>query len=87
MNEELITKVASIIEQWNPLGSAANTTDNLDGYRYEAIDIIATIQLSGSLDNVKKSIEQVLTQAFNIELNKAKLTKASKDIEALLNTN
>jgi len=85
MNEELITKVASIIEQWNPLGSAANTTDNLDGYRYEAIDIIATIQLSDSSDNVKKSIEQVLTQAFNIELNQTQLIEATSKIKNLLN--
>ena len=86
MNEDQISKVASVIEEWNPLGSAANTTDNLDGYRYEAIDIIATIQLSNSSDKVKTSIEQVLTQAFNIELNQAKLAEATDKIKSLLNS-
>lgn len=86
MNKDKITKVASVIEEWNPLGSAENTTDNLDGYRYEAIDIIATIQLSNSSDKVKTSIEQVLTQAFNIELNQSKLAEATDKIKSLLNS-
>ena len=45
MNEELIIKVANVLEEWNPLGEAANTVEQLDGYRYEAIDIILPAQL------------------------------------------
>ncbi len=33
------------LEEWNPLGDAANTVDGLDWYRYAAIDIISTIEL------------------------------------------
>jgi len=44
MHEEQITEVAKVLEEWNPLGDAANTVDGLDGYRYEAIDIISTIE-------------------------------------------
>jgi len=45
MNEEQILNVAKVLEEWNPLGEAANTEEQLDGYRYEAIDIISTVQI------------------------------------------
>ena len=31
MHEEQITQVAKVLEEWNPLGDAANTVDELGG--------------------------------------------------------
>ena len=84
MNEELIIKVANVLEEWNPLGEAANTVEQLDGYRYEAIDIISAIKIVNGPRKIKESIEQVLTQAFNIDLDKARLEEATKEIKELL---
>lgn len=84
MHEEQITQVAKVLEEWNPLGNAANTVDGLDGYRYEAIDIISTIELLAGPNKVKKAICQVLTEAFNIEVDQAELAKAAKRVESLL---
>ena len=84
MNEELIIQVANVLEEWNPFGETANTVEQLDGYRYEAIDIISAIRIVNGPDKIKKSIEQVLTQAFNIDLNKVKLEEATKKIKDLL---
>ena len=84
MNEEQIIEVAKVLEEWNPLGEKANTVEQLDGYRYEAIDIIATIKIVNGADKVKKSIEQVLTQAFNNELSQVKLAEAANKIVNLL---
>jgi len=84
MNEEQIVKVANVLEEWNPLGEAANTVEQLDGYRYEAIDIISTIKIVNSPGKIKESIEQVLTQAFNIDLDKDKLDEATNKIKNLL---
>ena len=84
MNEELIIQVANVLEEWNPLGEAANTVEQLDGYRYEAIDIISAVKIVSGPGKIKESIEQVLTQAFNIDLNKAKLEEATKKIKDLL---
>lgn len=42
MNETQITKVAAVLSEWNPLGNKAHDIPDLDGYRIEAIDIIAT---------------------------------------------
>ena len=68
MHEEQITQVAKVLEEWNPLGDAANTIDGLNGYRYEAIDIISTVEMLSGTSKVKKAISQVLTESFNIEL-------------------
>ena len=84
MNEEQIINVAKVLEEWNPLGEAANTVEQLDGYRYEAIYIISTIQIVNGPGKIKESIEQVLTQAFNIELNEVKLTEAANKIKSLI---
>ena len=84
MHEEQITEVAKVLEEWNPLGDAANTVDGLDGYRYEAIDIISTIELLAGPNKVRKAISQVLTEAFNIELDQAELAEAAKRVEGLL---
>ena len=85
MNEEQIIEVSKVLEEWNPLGEKANTVEQLDGYRYEAIDIIAAINIVNGPGKVKESIEQVLTQAFNIELNQVKLAEAENKIKSLLN--
>ena len=84
MHEEQIVQIAKILEEWNPLGEAANSTEQLDGYRYEAIDIIVTIEIVNGSNKVRKSIEQVLTQAFNIKLNQAKLNEASEKVKTIL---
>lgn len=84
MREDQIVQVAKVIEEWNPLGEAANTYDQLEGYRYEAIDIISTINISPSSIRVKNAIAQVLTQAFNIELDQGKLSEAAVTIKSIL---
>jgi len=84
MNEEQILKVANVLEEWSPLGEAASTVEQLDGYRYESIDIISTIKIVYGPGKIKESIEQVLTQAFNIDLDKDKLGEATIKIKDLL---
>ena len=43
--EQQIIEIAKIIEDWNPLGEAANSIDQLEGYRYEAMDILSQLIL------------------------------------------
>ena len=84
MDEEKILKVAKILDEWNPLGDVANTVDQLDGYYVEVIDIIVIIQIFRGKNKVEKAISEVLTQAFNIDLDKKMLSKASKDVADVL---
>ena len=86
MHEEQIIQVAEVLEEWNPLGDAANTVEGLDGYRYEAMDIISTVELISGPNKVKEAISQVLTEAFNIELDQAELAQAAKKVERVLCT-
>ncbi|HIP94797.1 MAG TPA: hypothetical protein EYH20_05620 [Leucothrix sp.] len=84
--EQEIIEVAKIIEDWNPLGEMANSIDQLEGYRYEAMDILSTIDIIYGKDRIKDAIETVLIQAFNIELDQIKLEKATSEIQNMLVT-
>ena len=84
MNEETIVQVAKVLEHWNPLGGAADSVEELDGYRIEAIDIISITDDIFSLKNVERAIKEVLTEAFEIELNSRELANAAKEIGNLL---
>lgn len=84
MEEKIINEVSSILNSWNPLGEATNSIEDLSGYRYEAIDIISTVNIMAGPSKAEKSIQQVLFQAFDIELDKVELSNAARDISAIL---
>lgn len=83
MKDELISSVASIHNEWNPLGDKASAMNDLEGYKYEAIDILSTIKIKRVSAEV--AISQVLTQAFGISLDPAQLSVISARVEQLLN--
>lgn len=82
MNDEIISSVSSILKEWNPLGDDAETAEGLDGYKYEAMDILSTIKITKV--PVEKAVSLVLTQAFDISLSKEDLDYYSAKIEHLL---
>ena len=84
MEEETISKVASVLDAWNPLGEKAKTIEGLDGYRIEAIDILSTINIMRGSNKIEKSIVQVLSQAFDIEVNYLEASKVAKEISNIL---
>ena len=84
MIEEEIKNVAKVLEEWNPLGEKANSTEGLEGYRYEAMDIISSSRILSKSQNIRESVEKVLTQAFSIKLNEKQLNEASNKIKEIL---
>lgn len=56
---------------------------DLEGYKYEAIDILTTVEISKV--SVKKAVAQVLEQAFSVSLQESELNLYSQQIEQLLN--
>ena len=84
MNKETISKVASVLNAWNPLGEKAKTITDLDGYRIEAIDILSTINYMREKNKIEKAIKQVVSQAFHIEVNDSEASKAAMEIEQIL---
>ena len=84
MKEETISKIANVLDTWNPLGEKASSIDGLDGYRIEAIDIIASIKIISGSNNIEKAIDQVLSQAFKLKLEKGSLKNAAKEISEIL---
>ncbi len=83
MNEELIQSIANLLQEWNPLGERASRVKGLEGYRYEAIDILSSNSIAKY--SVRDSVASVLSEAFNLELDESKLSHYSGKIEDLLN--
>jgi len=83
MNEELIQSVSKLLQEWNPLGDRASNVKDLEGYRYEAIDILSPISITKC--SVKDTVANVLSEAFNLELDESMLSHYSEKIENLIN--
>lgn len=79
MKEHVIKSVSEILQQWNPLGESASSMSDLEGYRYEAMDIISTATIAKK--PVREAVAHVLSQAFKIELDSEVLTHFSACIE------
>jgi len=82
MKEHVIESVAEILQQWNPLGESASSMSDLEGYRYEAMDIISTASIAKK--PVRDAVALVLTQAFKVELDSEALTRFSARIERVI---
>lgn len=82
MNEELIQSIARLLQEWNPLDGRASKVKDLEGYRYEAIDILSSISITKY--SVRDAVANVLSEAFSLELDESKLSHYSEKIENLL---
>jgi hypothetical protein len=83
MKDELIKSIADVLCEWNPLGEKAESISDLEGYKYEAMDILSAVKITK--EPVEKVMSDVLTQAFGITLNDNKLKHNSLQIEQLIN--
>jgi hypothetical protein len=83
MKDELISSISNILNEWNPLGEKSSTVTDLEGYKYEAMDILSSIEIMKI--TVEKAVSQVLSQAFGITIDEAELKHYSSKIEQLLN--
>ncbi len=84
MNETQITKVAEILSKWNPLGTKAQNIPDLDGYRTEAIDIIATFHLPFGGATERAKVMTVLNQAFDLSLSEKDCAEPARQIALIL---
>ena len=84
MDEAQITMVAEVLSEWNPLGVEARNISDLDDYRTEAIDIIATFHeaLIGASEELR--LMNVLNQAFDLSLSASDCAEAARKIALIL---
>ena len=84
MDETQIIKVAAVLAEWNPLGDKAHNIPDLDGYRTEAIDIIATFRLPiGGTTEISR-VMSVLNQAFDLTLSEKDCAESAMKIAFIL---
>lgn len=84
MDETQIAKVAEVLSDWNPLGNEARNIPDLDGYRTEAIDIIATFHLPFSGASEESRVMNVLNQAFELSLSEKDCAEPARKIALIL---
>ena len=84
MDETQITKIAEVLTEWNPLGNKAANILDLDGYRTEAIDIIAAFNLPFDGATEQSKVMNVLNQAFDLSLNEKDCAEPAKKIVLIL---
>ena len=84
MDETQITKVAEVLSEWNPLGNEARNIRDLDGYRTEAIDIIATFHLASIGASEESRVMNVLNQAFELSLSEKDCAEPARKIALIL---
>ncbi|MGJ8694652.1 MAG: hypothetical protein ACSHW0_19515 [Thalassotalea sp.] len=84
MKESEVKAVASSLEHWNPLGDNSVGITDLDGYHTEAIDIISVLSLFSGMGTTADVIDRVLSEAFELPLNKSAVENAAKEIESIL---
>ena len=84
MEEYEISEVAKILSEWNPLGDEAASVPDLDGYRYESIDILSHLESGKGKTSVERVLMQVLNEAFDIDLAKSDCSDAASKILRIL---
>lgn len=84
MQQQQIEEVARVLPRWNPPGPSAQNVPDLDGYRTEAIDIIAVLRLPRGSGNEEQVVMNVLNQAFDLSLEASECVEPAKKVMAIL---
>ena len=84
MQQQQIEEVARVLAQWNPLGPSAQNVPDLDGYRTEAIDIIAALRLRRGSGEEENLVMNILNQAFDLSLEANECVEPAQKIMAIL---
>ena len=82
--DKQIEQVMSVLTKWNPLGNMASSISNLDDYRTESIDILFNIDMSDSTKNVARSVQNVLNEAFDLDLSLEDCREAAEEIKTII---
>lgn len=84
MDEKHIEKIKQILTDWNPLGERAKQIKDLENYEVEAIDILFFIDKKTSVNQINKVMVQILSEAFNLEINMDLSRKYAEMIKKIL---
>lgn len=83
MDEVQISKVAAVLAEWNPLGSRADSVSDLDGFRFEAIDISMALKIWRFVPP-EETVSDILNQAFDLSLKPIDCVAAARKIQLIL---
>ena len=78
--EILIREISNVLAEWNPLGEEANLIADLNGYKFEAMDLILWIEPDSSETYANRMVRTVLNEAYGLSLKKADCIIPAKKI-------
>jgi hypothetical protein len=84
MNEEHISELKKLLTEWNPLGKYADRIPDLNDYETEACDILFFLNSKSSVQKIDKMITEVVSQAFNIDIDPQKSLECAQKVKLLL---
>ncbi len=82
--EEHIQKVMDLLTTWNPLGERADSIEQLDNYRTEAIDILFHLNLASPKASPALIVRDVLNQAFDLSLSLEECKYVGREISTFI---
>jgi hypothetical protein len=85
MNNKQIEKVKKILTEWNPLGEQSVKVSDLNNYETEAVDILFLLDKNSSVDYINKLIGQVLSEAFNLNIDLKESYNFAEKIKQIIN--
>jgi hypothetical protein len=84
MDEEQIEKVKQLLTDWNPLGERAQQIKDLENYEIEAIDILFYLDKKTSVNQINKIMTQVISEAYDLEIDLDVSRKYAERIRQIL---
>ena len=85
MNKEHISKVQDLLTEWNPLGKTSTLLIDLNNYEIEAVDILFHLKNNNTVKQISKIINNVLNQAFDIQVDQVKCKIIAEQIQRIIN--
>lgn len=84
MNEEHLSELKKLLTEWNPLGKLADQIPDLNDYETEACEMLYFLNSKSTVRRINKRILDVLTEAFNIDINPKKSLECAEKVKLLL---
>ena len=82
MEDRLMAEIQKILVAWDPLGDGKSSVPDLNDYEIEASDIAFHISLVDSEPKARRVIQNVLNQAFYLNLSAADCKGPAREIWA-----
>jgi hypothetical protein len=84
MNQKHIKEIKQVLTEWNPIGERKILYPDLNNYETEVIDILFFLDKTSSIEKINKTVAQILSEAFNLNVDLTESKKYAEKIKSIL---